>query len=158
VVKAIPFLAQEKIPVILQRIHSLPRANDGGYDEVYTVPAKLKAAGIDFALDIAGDMEPMLARNLGIQAGTATGYGLTEEQAIEAVTLAPARILGLEKQLGSLEVGKNATLIVTDGPITDVRTGKVTKAYISGRAVNIDNKQKVLYRNYATRYGQAIKE
>lgn len=147
------FLAQEKVPVILNRIHSLPSRGDSPYDEAYAAPGKLRTAGVDFALDISGDMEPMQARNLGLMAGTAQGYGLTEEQALEAVTLAPARIIGTADRLGSLEAGKDATLFISEGPFSDIRTGKLVSAYIGGRAVTLDTRQKALYRHYAARYG-----
>ena len=155
-VRVADFLAKERVPVILKRIHSLPSRGDAPYDEVFAAPARLRAAGVEVALDISGDMEPMHARNLGLMAGTATGYGLTEEQALEAVTLAPARILGVAEQLGSLAVGKDATLFVADGSFADIAHGKVRQAFIQGRNVDLNTRQKDLYRKYAGRYGQAV--
>ncbi len=155
-VRVADFLARERVPVILKRIHSLPSRGDAPYDEVFTAPALLRAAGVDVALDISGDMEPMHARNLGLMAGTATGFGLTEEQALEAVSLAPARMLGVERQLGSLAVGKDATLFIADGSFADIAQGRVRQAFIQGRNVDLNTRQKDLYRKYANRYGQQM--
>ena len=157
-VRVAAFLAREKVPVILSRIHSLPQRGDSDYDESYAAPAKLRAAGVDFCLDISGDMETMQSRNLGLMAGTAQGFGLTEEQALEAVTLAPARIIGVSNRLGSLETGKDATLFISDGPFSDIRTGKVTRAFISGRSIDLGTRQKDLYKRYAGRYNLKVVE
>jgi imidazolonepropionase-like amidohydrolase len=152
------FIKEHKLGIILSRVHSLPAESDNPYDDVFRTAAAFRAQGIDFCLDISGDMEVMQGRNLGILAGTLQAYGLTEEQAVEAVTAAPARILGIDKQTGSLTTGLDATLIITDGPLTDARYGKVSQAYIQGRPVSLATHQKALYSRYAKRYGIADTE
>lgn len=76
------------------------------------------------------------------QAGHALGFGLNYEQAIAGLSLNPAKILGLDHRLGSLEAGKDATFIISDGDVLDMRTSRVSRAFIQGRAIDLDNKQK----------------
>jgi len=90
--------------------------------------------------------------NLPFVAGHAAGYGLTREEALRCITLNNAQILGIEDQYGTLETGKDATMIVSSGDILDIRTNNVELAYISGRRINLDNKHKQLYRKYKEKY------
>ena len=106
-------------------------------------------AGVDFALSMPGYYE---VRNLPFQAGQAVGQGLPYEEAIEAVTLSPARIAGIDSFTGSLEKGKDGTLIISEGDVLDMRTSKITHAFIQGRAVDMDNKQSALYRKFTDKY------
>jgi imidazolonepropionase-like amidohydrolase len=86
-------------------------------------------------------------------AGVAVGFGLTKEQALQAITLNTAKILGIDKQTGSLEAGKDANIIVSDGDLLDIETNNINYAFIQGRQINLDNKQKQLYERYKTKYG-----
>ena len=149
--KVIPLLKQHDVAVILEGTHRLPTARDEPYDEPFTLPARLAAAGVRFA--VASNREPAFARNLPEQVGTAVGYGLDEADALKCMTLSPAQILGVADRVGSLEAGKDATLIVCDGDILETPT-HVVAAYIQGRSVDLSSKQTKLYEKYKRRYGQ----
>ena len=147
------FLKQNDVAVVLSRIHALPLRDGDDYDQAYKLPATLQQAGIRYCLDYEGSMETAGARNLAFVAGTAAAYGLTKEQALTAVTLSPAQILGLDQDYGSLEAGKSATLVVSRGDLLDMRTNDLTHAYIDGRAFSRDNKQLYLRNKFAGKYG-----
>ena len=149
--KVIPLLKQHDVAVILEGTHRLPGGRDEAYDEPFTLPARLAEAGVRFA--VASNREPAFARNLPEQVGTAVGYGLDETDALKCMTLSPAQILGVADRVGSLEVGKDATLIVCDGDILETPT-HVVQAWIQGRPVDLSSKQTRLYEKYKRRYGQ----
>ena len=86
-------------------------------------------------------------------AGTACAFGLTKEEALVSITSTPAKILGIDERVGTLEEGKDATLFISEGDALDMRTNKVTKAFIRGKDINLDNIQSQLYRKYMTKYG-----
>lgn len=144
-------LREKKVDVILRRVHSLPMRDDDDIDLPYRLPALLKARGIRFCLSYTGDMERMGARNLSFLAGTASAYGLTREDALQAITLDAARVLGIDQRYGSLSVGKSATLFISAGDALDMRTNQVTHAFIDGRHLDLDDHQKKLYRQYKQR-------
>ncbi|PWT95908.1 MAG: amidohydrolase [Bacteroidetes bacterium] len=144
-------LKANNISVILQSEHSLPNAEDDDVDQPYKTPTMLQKAGVLFALN--DDHEESRYRNLMFNAGTAATYGLSKEEALTAITLNAAKILGVDDRTGSLEAGKDANIIVSDGDILDMRTSNVVKAYIQGRDVSLENKQKQLYERYKTKYG-----
>jgi len=139
----------KKIPVILGRTHSLPPREDDDVDLSYKLPKILKEAGVSFALSVEGSWQ---TRNLGFNAGTSAGYGLTKEEALQAIALTPAQILGIDDRLGTLDVGKDATLFISDGDALDMRTNNVMKAFIRGKDLDLDNVQSQLYRKYMTKY------
>jgi len=145
-------LKRHEVPVIVLGTHVLPRRDDAGYDEPYTLPARLEAAGIAFA--IANNDDTAHERNLPYSAAMAAAHGLDRERALRAVTLSAAEVLGVADRLGSLEVGKSATLLVTDGDPLAVTT-KVERAYIDGRAIDLSNKQTKLAEKYRGRYRDA---
>lgn len=144
-------LKQNNVSVILNQAHSLPTTADDDVDQPYKTPAMLQKAGVTFALnDEDGQTR---GRNLMFNAGTAAAYGLSKEEALQAITLNAAKTLGIEKQTGSIEVGKDANIIISEGDILDMRTNNVTHAFIQGRNVNLDDKQKQLNRRYEMKYG-----
>jgi imidazolonepropionase-like amidohydrolase len=145
-------LRDRKVDVVLQRLHTLPQREDDPVDLPYRLPALLKARGIRFCLSYTGDMERMGARNLGYTAGTARAYGLSSEDALRAITLDAAAILGIDKRYGSLDPGKSATLFISDGDALDMRTSTVIAAYIDGRRISLEDRQKRLWRQYEARY------
>lgn len=144
-------LKANNIAVILDQEHSLPATEDDDVDQPYKTPAALQKAGVLFALNDASDNTRY--RNLSYNAGTAATYGLTKEQALQAITLNAARILGIDDKTGSLEAGKDANIIISDGDILDMKSSTVTNAFIQGREVSLDNKQKQLYERYKYKYG-----
>jgi len=143
-------LKANDVPVVLRRPQSLPPREDDGYDLIYRLPARLAEAGVKFCISTAGGGGGTAAsvRNLPLQAGHAAGFGLSKEDALRAITLSPAEILGVGDRLGSLEVGKQATIVVSEGDILDMLGHGVVLEFISGRQVDLDNKHKELYRKY----------
>ena len=144
-------LAQKKIPVILGKTHELPDSDDADIDQPFKTPAVLQKAGVLFCLSIPGGF--WQERNLPFNAGSAAAYGLTKEQALAAITLNTARILGVDRQIGSLEKGKDASLIVSAGDVLDMTTSNIEYAFISGRQINLNNKQKELNAKFSKKYG-----
>ncbi len=151
--KVSDLLRENGISVLLRRVNSLPRFAEDPIDAPYTAAKKLAAAEVVFALQMEGDMETMQNRNLAFNAGTAIGYGLSPQDALKAVTIYPATILGIDDRTGSIEVGKEANLILTHGDMFDIRTGKVVDMYLQGRPVDLTNRQTDLYRQALRRYG-----
>jgi imidazolonepropionase-like amidohydrolase len=149
------FLKANKVAVIYSGVHALPSRAEEDVDMPYKTPYLLHKAGIPFALDY--DLSIHGTRNLPFIAGTAAAYGLDKEQALASVTLNTAKILGVDKQVGSVEVGKDATIVVSTGDLLDMRTNNVTHAFIQGRNVDLNNKQKVLYEKYDTKYKSEAK-
>ncbi|HSZ86730.1 MAG TPA: amidohydrolase family protein [Puia sp.] len=144
-------LKQNNIAVILHEEHSLPAMEDDDVDQPYKTPAQLQKAGVLFALN--DEHEESRFRNLMFNAGTAAAYGLTKEQALQAITLNAAKILGIDDRTGSIEVGKDANIVISDGDILDMRTSIISHAFIQGREVSLENKQTQLYQRYMTKYG-----
>ena len=147
------FLKQNDVSVVVSRLHALPRRDADDYDQPYKLPAQLQAAGIRYCLDYEGSQEAPGGRNLAFIAGTAAAFGLTKEQALTAITLAPAQLMGIDKAYGSLETGKSATLVLSKGDLLDMRTNNVTYAFIDGRRTSLETKQTVLNRKFLTKYG-----
>jgi imidazolonepropionase-like amidohydrolase len=145
-----PLLQQNNIPVILSQQHSLPTGEDDDVDQPFKTPAILQKAGVLFCLN--DDDEQNRGRNLAYNAGTAVAYGLNQEAAIQALTLNAAKILGIDAQTGSIEIGKDANIIVTEGDILDMKSSKVLYAFIQGRKINLDNKHKQLNERYKHKY------
>jgi imidazolonepropionase-like amidohydrolase len=144
-------LKQNNVSVILGQPHALPTLPDDAVDQPYKTAAMLQKAGVVFAIN--DDDGQTRGRNLPFNAGTAAAYGLTKEQALQSITLNAARVLGVEKQTGSIEVGKDANIIISDGDILDMRTSQVTDAFIQGRKIDLNDKQKQLNDKYLKKYG-----
>ncbi|WP_242916947.1 amidohydrolase family protein [Pontibacter liquoris] len=144
------FLKANNIPVIYSGVHALPSRAEEDVDGPYKMPFLLQQAGLLVALDY--DLSVHGIRNLPFIAGTAAAYGLNKEQALATVTLNTARILGIDKQAGSVEVGKDATLVVSAGDLLDMRTNNVTQAFIQGRKIDLNNKQTYLYKKFESKY------
>lgn len=144
-------LKANNIAVILGEEHSLPATEDDDVDQPYKTPAMLQKAGVLFALN--DESSNTRYRNLSYNAGTAATYGLTKEQALQAITLNAAKILGIDARTGSLEAGKDANIIISEGDILDMKSSTVTDAFIQGRKVSLDNKQRQLYERYMYKYG-----
>lgn len=152
--KVAHLLKQHNIPLLLQRVHSEPNSDDDDYDLPFKQAKQLVDLGILVGLENAGGMERMNARNLPFLAGTCAAYGLDKEQALSLITLNTAKILGVEDRVGSLEVGKDATLFISEGDALDMRTNKLTKAFIQGRDISLESHQTELYKRYSNKYKQ----
>ena len=144
-------LKQHDVPVIVSATHRLPLRRDDRHDASYTLPARLKAAGVKFCISSTDRSETWNTRNLPFHAATAQGYGLDRNEALRSITLSAAEILGIEDRVGSLEVGKDATLIVVDGdPLEAVST--IDRAWVAGREIDLSNHQTALYEKYKEKY------
>jgi imidazolonepropionase-like amidohydrolase len=144
-------LKQNNIAVILNQLHDLPTMIDDDIDQPFKTPAMLQKAGVLFTIN--DDDGNTRYRNLPFNAGTAASYGLSKEEALSSITLNAARILGIADKTGSIETGKDANIVVSEGDILDMRTNIITQAFIQGRQVELNNKQKQLAEKYETKYG-----
>lgn len=149
--KVVGFLKDNSIPVIIPMVHDLPARADEDIDLPYALPAHLSKAGVMVAFSHNDAIAR--GRNLPFYAGTAAAYGMDKEEALKAITLNPAKILGIDKTVGSLEAGKDATLFISDGDALDFRGNKVSDTFISGRKTILYNKQQILYDQYSKKYG-----
>lgn len=145
------FLKQHNVPVILGRTQRLPSREDEDLDQPYKTPALLHEKGVLFAFSETGAWRQ---RNLAFQAGQAVGFGLPKEAAVSAITLNAAKILQIDQSCGSLETGKDATLFISEGDALDMRSARVTAAFIQGREISLDNKQKQLNRRFEEKHKQ----
>lgn len=148
-IKVAKELKEKNIPVVLGGVLELPTGGeDAPYDETYARAAELHKAGVKIALttsDTASDV-----RLLPYHAGTAAAFGLPKDEALKAITINPAQIFGVDKILGSIETGKLANLVITDGDILEFRT-KVKQMFINGRPVDMSNKHQRLYEKFKDR-------
>ncbi|MCG8322598.1 MAG: amidohydrolase family protein [Cytophagales bacterium] len=143
------FLKAEDIPVILGNVHSLPRKPDDDVDLPYRMAYLLHREGILTGLAYRGTQN---SRNLPFFAGTAASYGLGREEALKLITSNTAKILGIDDRVGSLEVGKDATLFVSEGDALDMRSNQLIHAFINGRKIQLDATQQALYQKYKSKY------
>ncbi|AFD08436.1 amidohydrolase family protein [Solitalea canadensis] len=143
------FLKENDVQVLVQRVHSLPGREDNDVDQPYKLAKQLDEAGILYGLSMDGFWQQ---RNLPFMAGTTVAYGVDREKALSSVTLNTARILGIDKSTGSLEVGKDANLLITSGDLLDMKESVTDEAYIQGRKINLTNKQKQLMQKFADKY------
>ena len=146
-------LKKHDVPVIISAVYRLPQRSDDDYDASFTLPARLQKAGVKFCISGTDRSETWNARILPYHAGTAVAYGLDVDEAIRAITLYPAQILGVAKRVGSLETGKDATLIVTDGSPLETFT-KVEHAFIQGRKIDLSSRHERLFKRYEQRQKQ----
>ena len=135
--KVATLLKEKNVPVILTGVFSLPIREDDPYDTLYENAAKLKQAGVLFAIS-TGDSGPEV-RNLAQYAGMAGSFGLSKTDALKAVTLNPAQIMNVADRLGSIEVGKMANLVVTDGDLLEIRS-RIRYLFIDGRPVVLSSR------------------
>ncbi|MEN3046508.1 MAG: amidohydrolase family protein [Candidatus Hydrothermales bacterium] len=145
-------LKRRNIPVVITGIHINPFREDEGYDEPYLLPYRLYKSGVKFC--IANSSSPYAApnaRNLLYKVATACAFGLPIEEGIKSITLYAAEILGISDRVGSIEKGKDATLVVTDGNPLDIRTN-VHYAFIQGKKIDLENKQTLLFKKYLKKY------
>ena len=144
-------IKQSNMSVILSQAHSLPTLVDDDVDQPYKVAAALQKAGVLYAIN--DDDGSARGRNLPFNAGTYAAYGITKEEALTAITLSAAKILGVADRTGSLEVGKDANIVVSEGDILDMKSSIITLAFIQGRMVDLNDKHKQLYERYKHKYG-----
>ena len=131
-------------------MHSLPTATDDDIDQPFKTAAALQKAGVVFS--ISDDDPQTRGKNVLFNAGTAASYGLTKEEALQAITLNAAKIMGVADKTGSIEVGKDANIVISEGDILDMKTSNVTAALIQGREIDLTDKHKLLNDRFNKKY------
>ncbi len=145
-------LKSNNIPVVLKRAHRLPSSEDEDYDRPYRSAKILSDAGILVGLGMNGAMERMNTRNLPFYAGTYAAHGLGTEKAVQLITENNAKILGIDSFTGTLTVGKDATLFISNGNALDMRGNILTDAFIQGRKISLETHQTKLWKRYSKKY------
>ena len=144
-------LKNNNIPVLINDTHSLPELDDDDYNLTYKNPKLLADAGVLVGIQ-NGNAGNFQTRNLPFYAGQVVGQGMDKEEALKLITSNTAKILGIDKQLGTLEVGKDATLFISEGDALDMRTNQLTHAFINGRAISLETHQTELWHRYEGKY------
>ncbi len=146
---AMDFIKENDVAVLLDEVHRLPNRTDEDFDLPYRLPGILHKNGI-----LVGLTYPSLqsSRNLPFFAGTVSAYGLDKEEALKLVTSSTAKILGISDRTGTLKVGLDANLVVSEGDLLDMRTNQLTHAFIQGKALNLEGKQQALYKRFKAKY------
>jgi imidazolonepropionase-like amidohydrolase len=152
--KTTDLLVENNVGVLLRRVHDMPTSDDQDYDLPFKMAKLLTDKGIIVGLENSGEMERMNTRNLPFLAGTCAAYGLDKELALQLITLNTAKLLGIDSQSGSLEVNKDATLFISEGDALDMRTNKLTNAFIQGRKISLETHQNDLNKKYKEKYNQ----
>lgn len=142
------FLKENEIPVLLANPFSLPKYDYSDTRLPFKLAAMFKKEGILAGLTYSSQAYG----NLPFAAGQTVAYGLTKEEALQTVTLNNAKILGIDDKTGSLEVGKDANIVVSTGDILDILTNNIEYAFITGRNISLDNKHKQLYRRFKAKF------
>lgn len=144
-------LKKHDIAVIVGGVYRLPQRRSEPYDTPFTIPARLHEAGVRFCISGSGRFGASNVRNLPYHAAMAAAFGLPREEALKAITSYPAEILGVAERVGTLERGRDATFIITDGDPLETAT-HVEAAYIQGRWVDLNNRHKRLWKKYEEKY------
>ncbi|MEM6632515.1 MAG: amidohydrolase family protein [Bacteroidota bacterium] len=147
------FLKEHEVAIVLTEIHRLPSEDHEDTRYPFKLPKELYDAGIPFCIGYDGISN---ARNLPFTVGTTVAHGMPYEEALKTITSNTAEILGISDQVGTLEKGKDATLIVSEGDVFDMRTSKLTHAFIQGRQIQLNARQQWLYEKYSKKYGHDI--
>jgi imidazolonepropionase-like amidohydrolase len=146
------FLKANDVSVILNQSFTVPTRMDDNVDAPFAAAEKLQKAGILFSMSYNDEGSVRNLRNLPFAIGMACGFGLGKEEGLAAITLNAAKILGIDKQTGSLEVGKDANIVISTGDILDMRSNNITHAFIQGRIIDLENKHTKLHRKFMNKY------
>lgn len=149
-------LVKNQVPVVLGGVYQLPRRRSEPYDAAFTIAHRLHQAGVSFCITGSGRFGASNVRNLPYHAAMAAAFGLPKDVALKSITSYPAEILGVADRVGSLEIGKDATLFVSDGDPLETTT-QVEAAYIQGRHVDLSDRHKRLWKKYQTKYQRLAK-
>ena len=144
--ECLEFIKSQQVSLVLDNTHLVPSRTDDPVYSHYSLPAILQQADIPTVISYAG--MGWRSRNLAYLAGTAVAHGLDKEQALKMISLNAAQLMGIDKLVGSLEVGKMATLVVCKEDILDMKSSEISQAFIQGRAVDLNNKHKQLYEKF----------
>ena len=149
---AIDFILENDLPVLLNNLHRVPSRNHEDIDLPYKLPYLLQKEGVLVGLTASGSLHSQ--RNLPFLAGTAAGYGLGKDEALKLITSNNAKILGIDNVTGTIKVGKDANIIISKGDILDMKSSVIEYAFITGRKVNLDGKQQILYDRFKRKYSK----
>ena len=149
---AIDFIKENNLPVLLNNLHRVPSRNHEDVDLPYKLPYLLQKEGIVVGLTASGSLHSQ--RNLPFLAGTAAGYGLSKEDALKLITSNNAKILGIDDITGTIKAGKDANIIISKGDILDMKSSVIEYAFITGRMINLDGKQQILYDRFKRKYSK----
>ncbi|MFH6965142.1 amidohydrolase family protein [Flavobacterium plurextorum] len=152
--KAADVLQKYNVGVLLRRVHDMPTSDDQDVNLPYKMAKILTDKGIVVGLENSGDHERMSVRNLPFLAGTCAAFGLDKEKAVQLITSNTAKLLGIDTSCGTLETGKDATLFVSEGDALDMRTNKLTSAFIQGRTIILETFQTKLNDKFKTKFNQ----
>jgi imidazolonepropionase-like amidohydrolase len=152
--KSAEVLQKYNVGILLRRVHDMPTSADEDVNLPYKMAKILTDKGIVVGLENSGDHERMSVRNLPFLAGTCAAFGLDKEVAVQLITLNTAKLLGIDTSCGTLETGKDATLFISEGDALDMRTNKLTTAFIQGRTINLETFQSKLNDKFKAKYGQ----
>jgi imidazolonepropionase-like amidohydrolase len=151
--KQIQFLVDNEIPVVVTQPYRLPQGVDADPLETFKIAKTLIDAGLLVSIDPTGtSQDRVLTRNLPFYAGSFASFGIDKEVALSMITSVPSKILGIDNDYGTLEVGKSATLFISIGDALDIITNNVTHAFISGRNLSLETHQTRLWRRYSNKY------
>ncbi len=149
--KITDFLKENKVPVLVRFTHSLPFFEDDDYDFTYKLPKLLMDAGLLVGLQNS-DASNFQTRNLPFYAGQVVAQGLDKEKALQLISSNNAKILGIATDYGTLEVGKSATLFISEGDALDMRTNQLSNAFIDGRELSLETHQTELWKRYMGKF------
>ena len=150
--EVVDFLKENQVPVIVPPTYNLPRNDDMDYDAFYGLPTKLQRMGIEVSMYHVGSLSNSI--NLPFYAGTSVAFGMKKEEALKTITLHPAKILGIDDKLGSIAMGKTASLFVSKGDALDIQTNALTLAFIGGKQIDLEGPQQLDYKRYSSKLGQ----
>ena len=150
--KIAELLVKNNVPVILQRAHRIPSGDDSDYDFSYKLAKLLIDKGVTVAVGMNGKMERMNTRNLPFYVGTYAAHGIDKEEALKMITSNSAKILGIDDKVGTIAVGKDATLFISKGDALDMRGNIISDAFIQGRKLSLETYQTKLWKRYSNKY------
>ncbi len=150
------FIKENNIPVVVKQPYRFPQSTDSDPMETFEIAKKMLDHGILVSIDPTGTASARVSiRNLPFYAGSFSSFGIDKEIALSLITLNPAKILGIDKDFGTLELGKSATLFVSSGDALDIISNDVTHAFISGRGLSLETHQTRLWRRYSNKYSDS---
>jgi imidazolonepropionase-like amidohydrolase len=150
--KIADLLKENNVSILLRRVHDVPNSEDEDVNLPYKIAKILTDKGIIVGLENSGDMERMQTRNMPFYAGTCAAWGMNREDALKLITSNTAKILGIDAKYGTLETGKSATLFISEGDALDMKTNKLSHAFIDGRQISLESHQTELYERYKGKY------
>lgn len=150
------FIKENDIPVVVKQPYRFPQSVDSDPRETFMLAKKMIDKGILVSIDPSGAPQSRVSiRNLPFYAGSFSSYGIDKEVALSMITLNPAKMLGIDSEFGTIEIGKSATLFISKGDALDIISNNVTHAFISGRNISLETHQTRLWRRYSNKYSNS---